>query len=149
MAIQLRRGQYAKFDPSKLLPGEPAVVLGGDPSNALGMAVYICFAAGTVKQLMTAEDLATAIHDKTDAIAEAYTAEIKRATAAAMTAASGANDATTAASTAADAANAAAEDATVAAEQARGAIDPDLRMYMRWVDDEDGDQILALVDTQN
>ena len=31
MAIQLRRGAYTNFNPSKLLPGEFAVVQNNDP----------------------------------------------------------------------------------------------------------------------
>ena len=33
MAIQMRRGEYGKFDPEKLLPAEWAVVLSGDPNT--------------------------------------------------------------------------------------------------------------------
>lgn len=58
MAIQQRRGSYANFDKSKLIPGEPAVVLSGDPNATDGKAAYIAFGSGDVKRLATDEDLA-------------------------------------------------------------------------------------------
>lgn len=57
MAIQMRRGNYGKFDPDKLLPGEYAVVQGDDPSARDGRSVYMAFAAGVVKRLATYEDM--------------------------------------------------------------------------------------------
>ena len=42
MAIKNRRGPYNKFDPTKLLPGEWAVVLSGDPHASDGLACYMC-----------------------------------------------------------------------------------------------------------
>lgn len=57
MAIQHRRGVYARFDPTRLVPGEWAIVLSGDPIAKDGLAAYICFASGTVKRIATYEDL--------------------------------------------------------------------------------------------
>lgn len=57
MAIQMRRGKFTNFIPSKLLPGEYAVVQGDDPSVRDGRSVYIAFAAGVVKRLATYEDM--------------------------------------------------------------------------------------------
>ena len=57
MAIQHRRGAYNKFDPTRMLPGEWAVVLSGDTGTDDGMAAYMCFAAGTVKRMATYDDL--------------------------------------------------------------------------------------------
>lgn len=57
MAIQMRRGNYGKFEPSKLLPGEYAVVQGDDPGARDGRSVYMAFAAGVVKRLATYEDM--------------------------------------------------------------------------------------------
>lgn len=57
MAIQHRRGQYGQFDPTRLMPGEWAVVTSGDPSTTDGRAVYICFAAGVTKRMATYDDL--------------------------------------------------------------------------------------------
>lgn len=61
MAIQMRRGAYAAFDPSKLVPGELAVVLSGDPDVTDGKSLYVCFAAGDVKRVATWEDAAQLI----------------------------------------------------------------------------------------
>lgn len=65
MAIQMRRGNLADFDPTKQLPGEFAVTL--DTDSNLNKRVYIAFAAGTVKQLMTVEDATAQMIEATDA----------------------------------------------------------------------------------
>lgn len=57
MAIQHRRGIYDRFDPSKLVAGEWAVVLSGDPNADDGRGAYVCFAAGIVKRVATFEDM--------------------------------------------------------------------------------------------
>lgn len=57
MAIQNRRGDYNDFDPQKLVPGEWAVVLSGDPSSTRGKAVYMAFDAGDVERMATYEDM--------------------------------------------------------------------------------------------
>ena len=57
MAIQTRRGNYADFDPEKMLPGEPACVLAGDPSVPSGKAFYVCYSAGDVKRMVSIEDI--------------------------------------------------------------------------------------------
>lgn len=57
MAIQHRRGAYTNFDPTRLLPGEWAIVLSGDTATSDGMAAYMCFAAGKVKRMATYDDL--------------------------------------------------------------------------------------------
>lgn len=56
MAIQVRRGDYEKFDPSRLVAGEAAAVLRGDPIATDGRAAYLCFSPGVVKRLYTYED---------------------------------------------------------------------------------------------
>ena len=66
MAIQNRRGAYTDFDPSKLLPGEYAIVLSGDPSDDNGYAVYICLASGTVKRLVFSDQLEDGLELKQD-----------------------------------------------------------------------------------
>ena len=58
MAIQNRRGAYTDFDPSKMLPGEYAVVLSDDPNGNEGYAIYMCFSSGTVKRIVLEGDLA-------------------------------------------------------------------------------------------
>ena len=65
MAIQDRRGAWENFDPTKLLPGEWADVLSGDPSASDGRSVYKCFAAGVVKRMATYEDMEENIDSKT------------------------------------------------------------------------------------
>lgn len=57
MAIQNRRGIFSDLDPTKLLPGEYAVVISGDPDNTDGNGVYICFAPGQVKKIALTEDM--------------------------------------------------------------------------------------------
>ena len=61
MAIQMRRGAYDRFDPSRLLPGEWAIVVSGDSSSDGGRAAYVCFAPGVTKRVATVEDMATII----------------------------------------------------------------------------------------
>lgn len=59
----MRRGVYNRLDKAKLLSGEFAVVMSGDPSTSDGAALYICFSStGTiVKRVATWEDMATII----------------------------------------------------------------------------------------
>lgn len=72
MAIQNRRGVYSDFTPSKMVPGELAVVQSGDPNNSSGKAVYAAFgASGDVKRLATEDDLGsidTELSDKVDKV---------------------------------------------------------------------------------
>ena len=125
MAIQSRRGDFNDFDPSKLLPGEWAVVLKGDPKAPDGRTVYKCFAAGVVKRMATYEDMKDNIKEATGdvvkEVAEEYTDEIKAATKAASNAAAAAESATNAATTATGSANTAASSATAAAKVANDA----------------------------
>lgn len=55
--IQLRRGNYAQFDPQMMVSGEPAAVLADDPSTPSGKAFYVCFQAGEVRRMVSIEDL--------------------------------------------------------------------------------------------
>lgn len=57
MAIQIRRGSYEDFNPSKLVAGELAVVTEGDPSSSTGRALYICFEPGVVKRIVDYDDI--------------------------------------------------------------------------------------------
>lgn len=63
MAIQNRRGQASKFVPSKLLPGEFAVVQSGDSSTTDGKALYLAFDSGSVKRLVTETDITSLTYD--------------------------------------------------------------------------------------
>jgi gamma-glutamyl phosphate reductase len=119
----MRRGRYENFDPTKLLPGEWAVVLSGDPNTANGQALYHCFAAGSVKRIATIEDAATIIANATEDIRDELTQDIASALAQVGAATNAANTATANANTATSAANAATQAATSASERAEDAID--------------------------
>ena len=58
MAIQMRRGAFTDFDPTQMLPGEWAVMLSDDEETIDGYAVYICYAAGMVKRIVSSDELA-------------------------------------------------------------------------------------------
>lgn len=66
MAIQLRRGAYADFDPTKMVPAEVGIVTSGDPNTDDGKAAYVAFSAGNAKRLATVEDIATDLQEATD-----------------------------------------------------------------------------------
>lgn len=123
MAIQMRRGSYANFDPSRMLPGEWAVVLEGDPASASGKTVYMCFAANDVRRFVSIEDMQSILADLTDDVIAEIRAELDAATAAANSAAAQARDAKDAAQAATQTANQAAETAESASERAEAAIE--------------------------
>lgn len=58
MAIQIRRGIYNNFDPTKLKPGEFAVVQSGDSSTSSGIALYICISSGRVLRIVSEDEIA-------------------------------------------------------------------------------------------
>lgn len=116
MAIQDRRGDYDHFDPQKMLPGEWAVVLRGDPNVRDGKSTYVCFSAGVVKRLMTEEDLTIELDERTQAIINKLVGEVNAAVQGAVEAAKYANSAGQSASTQAQAAEAAANRASATAE---------------------------------
>ena len=62
MAIQNRRGTFTYYDPTKLLPGEFAVVQSGDPSTTSGKALYMAFSAGNVLRIISYEELQAALN---------------------------------------------------------------------------------------
>lgn len=66
MAIQHRRGAYNNFDPSKMTPAEFAIVVSDDPNVSDGKAVYIAFAAGSVKRLATVNDIQADLNEATE-----------------------------------------------------------------------------------
>lgn len=72
MAIQMRKGLKADFDPTKMLPGEWAVAIDSDTSNQI---VWMCFAAGVVKRMGTYEDFKAQIRDATKDIRDEYVTE--------------------------------------------------------------------------
>lgn len=114
MAIQTRRGNYADFDPDKMLPGEFATVTSGDPGAEDGRSVYACFAAGDVKRMATYEDMQENIDQATQDVQEEFSAQLTQKI-------SEANTAITEAQTAASQANQAKSDADEAADRANEA----------------------------
>lgn len=74
MAIQIRRGAKADFDPTKMLPGEWAVSIDSDTNNQI---VWMCFRAGVVKRMGTYEDFKRQIAEATAEIKEEYLAEFQ------------------------------------------------------------------------
>ena len=72
MAIRMRRGQKADFDPTKMLPGEWAVAIDSNTDNQI---VLMCFAAGVVKRMGTYEDFKDMIRDATKDIRDEYVTE--------------------------------------------------------------------------
>lgn len=147
MAIQNRRGIFDRFDPTKMLPGEFAVVVSGDPDTVDGRSVYICFSAGTTKRLATWEDMAGDLANAFEELEAEFSSDMTAATSAATSAAQAATDSKNAADAATQSATDAASDARQAAAEARGAVSPDMSLYLDWVADEDGDEILAVIDT--
>lgn len=61
MALRFRRGTFAEFVSyfSRLLPGEPALVLSGDPSTQSGKGFYVCVGQGAVERFVTSDEVAT------------------------------------------------------------------------------------------
>ena len=58
MAITMRKGAYADFDPSKMKAGEWAVSTDTDSNK---QQVWMCFSPGVVKRMGTVEDFDTEI----------------------------------------------------------------------------------------
>lgn len=74
MAIQVRRGLEADFDPTKMRPGEWAVTLDADTKKQI---VRMCFKAGVVKRLGTYEDFKAQIKEATAEIKGEYLTEFE------------------------------------------------------------------------
>lgn len=109
MAIQNRRGTYNNFDPQRLVPGEWAVVLSGDPNSSRGRAVYMAFEAGDVERMATYEDMEENIESAVTDIQTQFTSELTTKISAANTATQNAVSATQDAQYAAQAAQDAAD----------------------------------------
>lgn len=75
MAIRMRRGQKADFDPTKMLPGEWAVAIDSNTDNQI---VWMCFAAGVVKRMGTYEDFKAMIREATKDIRDEYITEFNQ-----------------------------------------------------------------------
>lgn len=128
MAIQMRRGNLADFDPTKQLSGEFGVSIDNSAGN---QKVFMAFGNGNVKELMTVEDaeaqIGELVDDAVDAaigdIVDTVTEAAETATTAAQTATTQAGTATTKAGEAASSASSASADATSAAGSAASADD--------------------------
>jgi len=84
MAIQLRRGAYADFDPQKMKPAEVAVVQEDDPTSHDGKAVYVAISPGDVKRMAVLDELQDEVYNQIDtAISTATQAAVATATQAA------------------------------------------------------------------
>lgn len=116
MAIQERRGNYSDFDPEKMVPGEWATVLSGDPNASDGKSIYHCFSAGNVKRMATYEDMEDNINKATDDIRNEFLEGINNATQSASAAAAYANRA-------AQSAQQATEDAQEVTNAIEGAVE--------------------------
>jgi hypothetical protein len=90
MAIQVRRGNEADFDPNKLLPGEPATTL--DTKK-----IFYAFAPGDIHEMATVEEMTSAVNNAVDNATEdirtEFTADVVSATNSANTAAQAATTA--------------------------------------------------------
>ena len=123
MAIQYRRGEYADFDPTKLKPGEAALVLSGDPASLDGKSVYFCFNAGSVKRMATYDDMLNNISNATSEIQQQFTQELENTLEEAEAQISNIQDAIQEAENAASGANTAANTANQAASSANYALE--------------------------
>lgn len=74
MAIQMRRGQLKDFDANKMLPGEFAVTIDEAVED---QKVFMCFSAGTVKELATKDDFEVDLKNIQQAIEDANDASKK------------------------------------------------------------------------
>lgn len=119
MAIQNRRGVYNNFTPSKMVPGEFAVVQSGDPNGKDGKAVYIAFGTGDARRLATADDIEQEIETSTESIADALVQRFEDEVADDLEAA---QTAATNASESAQAASASAEEAAESVESITDAL---------------------------
>lgn len=109
MAIQHRHGDFKDFDPNKMVTAELAVVTSGDPASPTGRTLYICFAPGIVKRIVSYEDFENELQNATEEIQQAFTQEIRTAITNSIAATNAANEAKKAADLAAEAARKAAE----------------------------------------
>lgn len=109
MAIQHRHGEFKDFDPNKMVTAELAVVASGDPASPTGRTLYICFAPGVVKRIVSYEDFENELQNATEEIQQAFTQEIRTAISNSIAATNAANEAKEAADLAAEAARKAAE----------------------------------------
>lgn len=146
MAIQNRRGVYSDFTPTKMVPGEFAVVNSGDPNSTSGKGVYISFADGQAKRLVMEEDVQNEVAKATEDIAQELTQEVEAAIADDVQAAqTAATNASTSAQTATTKASEAAASATQAAQTVANIVDNTLTQTGKAADAKvTGDELAGL-----
>lgn len=118
MAIQMRRGAYAQFDPSKMKAGEWAVSTDSDTKK---QQIWMCFAPGIVKRMGTVEDFDIEIQRLIQNYLDGMAESVSQAQKSAQTATEKANEAAQASGkidTAVSQANAATKAANEAAQRA-------------------------------
>ena len=89
MAIQMRRGAYAQFDPSKMKAGEWAVSTDSDTKK---QQIWMCFAPGIVKRMGTVEDFNTEIQRLIQNYLDGMAESVSQAQKSAQTASQKANE---------------------------------------------------------
>lgn len=118
MAIQMRRGAYAQFDPSKMKAGEWAVSTDSDTKK---QQIWMCFAPGIVKRMGTVEDFDIEIQRLIQNYLDGMAESVSQAQKSAQTATEKANEVAQASGkidTAVSQANAATKAANEAAQRA-------------------------------
>lgn len=97
MAIQMRRGAYAEFDPLKMKAGEWAVSTDSDTKK---QQIWMCFAPGIVKRMGTVEDFDTEIQRLIQSYLDGMAQSVSQAQKSAELATSKAQESSTSASNA-------------------------------------------------
>ena len=97
MAIQMRRGAYAEFDPLKMKAGEWAVSTDSDTKK---QQIWMCFAPGIVKRMGTVEDFDTEIQRLIQSYLDGIAESVEKAQESAELATSKAQESATSASNA-------------------------------------------------
>ena len=113
MAIQMRRGAYAQFDPSKMKAGEWAVSTDSDTKK---QQIWMCFAPGIVKRMGTVEDFDVEVQRLFRSYLENIEQSVSQAQKSAQTATEKANSASNSASQAQKSAQTASQKADEVAQ---------------------------------
>ena len=119
MAIQMRRGAYAEFDPLKMKAGEWAVSTDSDTKK---QQIWMCFAPGIVKRMGTVEDFDVEIQRLIQSYLDGMAQSVSQAQKSAQTATEKANSASSSASQAqksAELATSKAQESATSATNAR------------------------------
>ena len=118
MAIQMRRGAYAEFDPLKMKAGEWAVSTDSDTKK---QQIWMCFAPGIVKRMGTVEDFNVEIQRLIQSYLDGMAQSVSQAQKSAQTATEKANSASSSASQAQKSAELATSKAQESATSANNA----------------------------